>query len=845
MRQLLIICTLFLCAGTASAQWTRTQVPLGRLEKASAKGAFIISGSDSLAVWADSIWFDGGLLITPTDTFATQAYVQANESDTDSIYYKTAAGIALATRGDTLDVQKLVIQTTAGLDHITANDTTTLSLNFSEIGVSPTIDGDAQLIVYLPTGDIEARYDLQGVFSNILTSPNGTLDITEISDNQIGIDVNGDSVALQSDIDSTRLIQDSILVYYQYGSEIGRDTISGLGGGGGSSITDNTTEGHLPYKTSGAFENSPMLINGNKNAATDSTFIFARGDNSIASNEYTQLQFNFGLEKDSVSFSHYIRTRHNSVSANDNAIEFYTSDGTQAGTFPANAIHALTLENGKAGISTTSPMYTLDINGTVGANGPVFLNGLSAGTAFDEAAVVNSLTKEVGYVDRLWYQNSDVIYHNPGGNGSRLAYNIADTDLTGGQGIVFSAPTLKDYISFEHRSSSNHLTLRPQFGYLYSSQPFRFYSQGFSGRGSSSGSQLILYADDNDFRIGRNAPATGDGIMVINSSGTSDANNYNLKLLNTNVRNDDILISEISSVQSGHKNTSNHYSAITSGVEVANINENGGAYFAGNIQADTALFNRVDIGEDYAQARQLSMKGSDINTEMFEYNSGGTAMRLRMYKSRGTESTPQSIANDTETGGLMFHGMGNNGSFWNTAFILSKGTADATAGGTGKLEFRVMDDQLTGTPPVQMQYNGATDGWGVLGNMAVEKVLTIDSTIHSDSVATTIEDSDRFFLEKGNRLTEITAQNAADYFVSQSIESARNYSATTSGTGSITISHSLGVIPSVTITNASATPYVFSISSVTTTNFTIFVYDMSGSSVNSTSVNFDYQLIIP
>jgi len=79
----------------------------------------------------------------------------------------------------------------------------------------------------------------------------------------------------------------------------------------------------------------------------------------------------------------------------------------------------------------------------------------------------------------------------------------------------------------------------------------------------------------------------------------------------------------------------------------------------------------------------------------------------------------------------------------------------------------------------------------------------------------------------------------------EGIESARNESATTSGAGSITVSHSLEVIPSVTLQNASATPYLFSVSSVTTTDFTFFVYDTSGSAVASTSINFDYQLIIP
>jgi hypothetical protein len=41
-------------------------------------------------------------------------------------------------------------------------------------------------------------------------------------------------------IDSTRLTQDSILLYYQDGVEVGRDTIAGVSGGGGSSLVDST-----------------------------------------------------------------------------------------------------------------------------------------------------------------------------------------------------------------------------------------------------------------------------------------------------------------------------------------------------------------------------------------------------------------------------------------------------------------------------------------------------------------------------------------------------------------------------------------------------------------------------
>ena len=64
-----------------------------------------------------------------------------------------------------------------------------------------------------------------------------------------------DSAQLKADIaalfvDSTRLLQDSILVYYQDGSEVGRDTIVGTGGGGGTGITDGN-KGDITVSSSG------------------------------------------------------------------------------------------------------------------------------------------------------------------------------------------------------------------------------------------------------------------------------------------------------------------------------------------------------------------------------------------------------------------------------------------------------------------------------------------------------------------------------------------------------------------------------------------------------------------
>ena len=92
--------------------------------------------------------------------------------------------------------------------------------------------------------------------------------------------------------------------------------------------------------------------------------------------------FGTGLDKPSLvlaavnsRYFNYVYTRHKNASAVDNAIDFYTSDGTQFGTFPTNAIHGMTITNGKVGIKTTSPSYELDVNGNANITGSLIITG--------------------------------------------------------------------------------------------------------------------------------------------------------------------------------------------------------------------------------------------------------------------------------------------------------------------------------------------------------------------------------------------------------------------------------------------------------------------------------------
>lgn len=79
-------------------------------------------------------------------------------------------------------------------------------------------------------------------------------------------------------------------------------------------------------------------------------------------------------------YPQFIHTRHNAGSGLYNTIELYTSDGTQNGAFPTNAILGLSVSNGNVGIGPTlNPAYTLDVSGTSRITGNVTGGNIETG----------------------------------------------------------------------------------------------------------------------------------------------------------------------------------------------------------------------------------------------------------------------------------------------------------------------------------------------------------------------------------------------------------------------------------------------------------------------------------
>ena len=152
--------------------------------------------------------------------------------------------------------------------------------------------------------------------------------------------------------------------------------------GNGSQLTGITVSSTDPVSTTGNVTGGNIL-SGSSISATGNTntlnLITRNGDPNPFD---TRAQIILGYNG-TTDYPQFVQTIHNAGTAVDNKIKFWTSDGTQAGTFPANAILGLTVNNGNiatGGILTNNYYYA---NGT-----PVSFSG---GSSYGNANVVANL----------------------------------------------------------------------------------------------------------------------------------------------------------------------------------------------------------------------------------------------------------------------------------------------------------------------------------------------------------------------------------------------------------------------------------------------------------------------
>ena len=229
-------------AGTlTSAQAQRPSVKLRNLEASPGDGYTIRTDANGKAFWIMNVAGDINVVLTPIAYIPTASgnVLNTNNVVTDpnsDIWIIDSAGDAVkigntsSFSGSWNDLTNIP----AGFADKTynANDPDADPLN--EIQNSSGVALSSQLVI---SGNIVN--DVQSALQAIVNAGVGTGsgfsgDWSDLTNVPAGFADNTDNIG---SLDSTRLLQDSILVYYLDGVESSRDTIKGVGGGAGGSTT--------------------------------------------------------------------------------------------------------------------------------------------------------------------------------------------------------------------------------------------------------------------------------------------------------------------------------------------------------------------------------------------------------------------------------------------------------------------------------------------------------------------------------------------------------------------------------------------------------------------------------
>ena len=438
-----------------------------------------VTDSNNKGRWLDSLrWVPSGPFVTVNgDTLSTRAYARDNSGvtgDNQVLIYNGSGSLSIED-GNTVDMSDL-------LDNTDAQTIDTL-----------TLQGDTMLQVSL-SGD---------------GAPVKELDLS----------------ALRSVIDSTRLTQDSILVYYQDGAEVRRDTIAGVGGGGADNLGDHTMTQNLVTNVnwiSGDGGNEGIGVDAAGKVGigtlTPSYILDLNSTDAVRLPIGTTAQQPTGAtgllryNSDSTAFTGYYNAQWNKLVdlpyLQDN---FWNTDGTDI--WNSNS--------GNVGINTATPSAELEVNGGV--------------------KITGSATEQFKIEDASGRRWNWGVGNGLGGQ-ARMEYYIGQSlrarmaltngfnfDSYGSSGIVFDHPSssssdpvvinLRNRVGIGYNPSgySDHLTIKENnIGNA---------DADFISLLSETGDEVAVWADGGEIGIGVTTPTA----LIHLKAGTATANTAPLK----------------------------------------------------------------------------------------------------------------------------------------------------------------------------------------------------------------------------------------------------------------------------------------------------------------------------
>lgn len=247
-------------------------------------------------------------------------------------------------------------------------------------------------------------------------------------------------------------------------------------------------------------------------------------------------QIRFGYNNTD-TYQHYIRTRHNASTSTSNAFDFYTSDGTPAGTWASNKVLGMTINGGSVGVgNVTTPNYTLHVQG-VGYSSTSFRTPIyydHDNTAYyvdgNNTSILNTLLVSGGTFNGA--ATSGVTRSQLDSNGSFFSYYAAETSpriqlgrdigVSGGAGLALGGSTYALIGTNDTAGTNLYIRLATSVGGVTTTPQLTLTSTGLGLGTTSPGARLETQGADQNIIAREDGTSSAWRARILSKNSTAD-----------------------------------------------------------------------------------------------------------------------------------------------------------------------------------------------------------------------------------------------------------------------------------------------------------------------------------